>query len=475
MDGWATFTTRACAPPRRVLNNAVSPSTIRLKQASTIAEIRTLDAIQTLLTAAHHHLVQFNVGQDESTQGRRGGKDPRTLAAFALGQQADGVFLRKRSTSYVALVFDASEGSGELEQPLTALVGVEAHEDATRAMLGRSLFFIVRRALGLPHLMLRTAEGMQPTPVPLKDLYLHLQHQLRVGPEVVQRFEDKGSYLTHFYGAMMGKTAVSEAEGFRAAKSVVKAMAYKELGNVNDLVRDEILDAHDFSRDLDKMRELMRSMAGLKAEAERLQLNIERLEAVETAATRVVDEARRFVVHSMAHGMRALDEAEGELESVRRQMALQHKRNRLLEEKLQSLRETQAQLTEQLDGVKAKLAASDVAQRKAALESEVRTLQDQFRRHWAATVQAARGLAGMVEQLQRLLALDLVEAPALEAAVAALRPAAEAVLRPWPALAETLQQDAALDAVFPAFDLESFDGDLGRLEVSGKPTAFFLR
>jgi energy-coupling factor transporter ATP-binding protein EcfA2 len=423
-----------------------------------------LDAIQTLLTAAHHHLVQFNVGQDESTQSRRGGKEPRTLAAYALGQQADGVFLRKRSTSYVALVFDASEGSGELEQPFTALVGVEAHEDAARAMLGRSLFFIVRRALGLPHLLLRTAEGMQPAPVPLKDLYLHLQHQLRAGPEAVQRFEDKSSYLTHFYGAMMGKTAVSEAEGFRAAKSVVKAMAYKELGNVNDLVRDEILDAHDFSRDLDKMRELMRSMAGLKAEAERLQLNIERLEAVQASATRVVDEARRFVVHSMAHGMRAVDEAESELESVRRQMAAQHKRNRALEEKLQSLRELQDQLTEQLDGVKAKLAASDVAQRKAALESEVRTLQEQFRRHWAVTVQTARGLAGMVEQLQRLLALDLVEAPALDAAVAALRPAAEAVLRPWPALAEILQPDAALDAVFPAFDLESFDGDLGRLE-----------
>lgn len=56
-------------------------------------------------------------------------------------------------------------------------------------------------------------------------------------------------------------------------------------------------------------------------------------------------------------------------------------------------------MTEQLDGVKAKLAASDVAQRKVALESEVRTLQDQFRRHWAATVQASRGLTGMVEQL----------------------------------------------------------------------------
>ena len=210
---------------------------------------------------------------------------------------------------------------------------------------------------------------MQPVPVPVKDLYLHLQHQLRVGPEVVQRFEDKSSYLSHLYGAMMGKTAVSEPEAFRAAKSIVKAMAYKELGNVNDLVRDEILDAHDFSRDLDKMRELMRSMASLKAEAERLQQNIERLESVEAAATRVIDDARRYVVHSIAHSIRALDEAETDLESVRRQMTFQHKRNQLLEERLQGLREGQAQLNEQLDGIKAKLAASDVAQRKSALES----------------------------------------------------------------------------------------------------------
>lgn len=59
----------------------------------------------------------------------------------------------------------------------------------------------------------------------------------------------------------------------------------------------------------------------------------------------------------MAHSIRALDEAETELESVHRQMAFQHKRNQLLEERLQGLREGQAQLTEQLDGIKAKLAA----------------------------------------------------------------------------------------------------------------------
>jgi hypothetical protein len=78
--------------------------------------------------------------------------------------------------------------------------------------------------------------------------------------------------------------------------------------------------------------------------------------------------------------------------------------------------------------------------------------------------QAAHGLSSMVTQLQRLLDLDLAEAPALDAAVAALRPSAQAVLRPWSELHETLRQEARLEAVFPAFDLESFDGDLGRLE-----------
>lgn len=423
-----------------------------------------LDSIQTLLTAAHQHLVQFNIGQDESTQSRRGGKEPRTLAAYALGQQADGVFLRPRSTSYVALVFEASEAAGEQAPPFTALVGVEAQEDAARATLSRSLFFIVRRALGLPQLLQPAAADLPPVAVPLKDLYLHLQHQLRVGPEVVQRFEDKTRYLTHLYGAMMGKTAVSEAEAFRAAKAIVKAMAYKELGDVNHLVRDEILDAHDFSRDLDKMRELMRSMAGLKAEAERLQLNIERLEAVAAAAGRVLDDARRFVVTTVAQGLRAVDDAEGELESVRRQMALQTKRNLLLEERLQKLRGQQAQLTDQLDTVKARLATSDVAQRKAALESEVRSLQAQFRSHWAATVHAAGGMGRLAVQLQQLLALDLTAAPALAAAVDALRPTAQAVLRPWPAMATALQAEARLDADLPAFELESFDADLVRLE-----------
>ena len=110
-----------------------------------------LDAVQSIMTAARQGLYQFNAGQDESTQSRRGGKEPRTLAAYALGQLADNVFLRPRSMSYVAALFDASEGSDEQATPFTAVIGIEANAEQGKAHLQRTIFFVVKRALSLSH------------------------------------------------------------------------------------------------------------------------------------------------------------------------------------------------------------------------------------------------------------------------------------------------------------------------------------
>src|SRR5690606_19871243 len=43
------------------------------------------DALQTLMTAAHDNLFNYNPGQDETTQRGRGGKQVRTLASYVLG------------------------------------------------------------------------------------------------------------------------------------------------------------------------------------------------------------------------------------------------------------------------------------------------------------------------------------------------------------------------------------------------------
>ena len=425
-----------------------------------------LDAIQTVLTAAHQHLVQFNIGQDESTQSRRGGKEPRTLAAYALGQQADGVFLRSRSTSYAGIVFEASESAGERIEPFTALVGVEAFEDNRRAVLqGAPQFFIVRRALALDHLARRTGETLARSPLPLKELYVQLQHRLQADKTtVVQRFPDKGGYLQHLYGALMGKTAVGENEAVRAAKSIVRAMAYKELGNVNDLVRNEILEPHDFSRDLDKMRELMRSIAALKAEADRLALNLERLKIATESAQIALDESRRFVVTTIAHALRARGDTRDELASVQRQIATQDKRQAQLQEKVASLEAQETQLRGQLSSVEQRLSGSDVAQKKAALENEIRQQADQFRLHWTRVQEAARGIGVMAAQLGQLLTLDLVAVPALAAAVEVLYPTGTAVLKPWPAMAQAYAREARLDVELPAFEVEAFDTRLATLQ-----------
>lgn len=443
----------------------VFADTVLLTGESGSGKSTLLDAIQTVLTAAHQHLVQFNIGQDESTQSRRGGKEPRTLAAYALGQQADGVFLRPRSTSYAGIVFEASGQAGEEAMPLTALVGVEALEDGKRAVLsGAPLFFIVRRALSFDHLARRDGDALVRAPIPLKEIYLQLQHRLQAGPETVQRFPDKGGYLQHLYGALMGKTAVSEAESVRAARSIVKAMAYKELGNVNDLVRDEILEAHDFSRDLDKMRELMRSMAALKAEAERLELNLKRLDTAAESAQQVLDEARRFVVTTIAHALRARDEVHGELDSVRRQIGVQNKRQAELQARLASLKAQEDQLREQLRIVQGRLDESDVAREKAVLDNQIRLQADQFRLHWANVQTAAQGMTALAAKLDQLLALDLAAVPVLANAVDVLRPTASGLLKPWPAMAAAYACEARLDAELPAYDLEAFDAHLARLE-----------
>lgn len=427
-----------------------------------------LDSIQTVLTAAHQHVVQFNIGQDESTQRRRGGKEPRTLAAYALGQQADGVFLRNRSTSYTGIVFEASKQAGEQVEPFTALVGVEAFEDGRRAVLqGAPQFFIVRRALSLSHLTRRAGEALTELPLPLKELYVQLQHRLQAQANnvaaLVQRFPDKGSYLQHLYGVLMGKTAVGELDATRAARSLVKAMAYKELGNVNDLVRDEILEPHDFSKDLDKMRELMRSIASLKLEAERLALNLERLEAAQASADEVLDEARRFVTTTIAHALRTRSEAQDELASVHRQIATQDRKQKQLQEKLASFEAQETQLREQLRVVEKHLDDSDVAREKQALENQIRLQADQFRLHWGRVQEAAQGIGQMVAQLEQLLALDLCAVPALAAAVETMRAPAQLILRPWPAMARAYARDGMLETELPAFELEAFDAHLATL------------
>lgn len=436
-----------------------------------------LDAMQAVLTAARQGVFHFNAGQNESTQSRRGGKEPRTLHAYALGQCGSDVFLRQRATCYVALVFEPS--TGEEAEGFTALLGVEAHVDNGRADGGKPVFFLLRTAaLSLLHLLTmplgKTAAtvdadatlAQRPRAMGLKEAYAQLQIRLGLTPEQLSRHEGKDKYLEYLYGHLLGKKFVPEADATRCARSVVKAMAYREIGNVNDLVRDEILDEKDFSQEVGKMRQLMQEIARLKADAERLKLNIDRLQLVDDAASDVINLLRRHVVTLNAHALRLQAECIAERQSVETRQGRLHQQAGESQKRLSRIASERQLANDELALVQGELAQSKVAQEKQRLETSASQYAEQFRKEWRHVQEAAGQMDKLLGHVNQLLALDTQSLPDLHAAVTQLGPIARQAAKQWQPAKQPLLNEAKLDDDLAAFELEPLDKALTELEAA---------
>ncbi|MCP5435153.1 MAG: AAA family ATPase, partial [Chromatiaceae bacterium] len=162
------------------------------------------DAIQTVMTAAHENLFQYNPGQDETTQRGRGGKRVRSLASYVLGCD-DGSYARlDPSDGYLAAIFHPNKG--EAADPFTAIIAVRAWLDQagnnTVAREDAAQFYVLPGVeLEQKHFVLQTAVGRQI--VPLTDLQTLLIKEL--GKRHVERYDGKKAYLRRLYGALRGK------------------------------------------------------------------------------------------------------------------------------------------------------------------------------------------------------------------------------------------------------------------------------
>jgi len=126
------------------------------------------DAIQTLMTAAHENLFNYNPGQDETTQKGRGGKQVRTLASYVLGCD-DGSYARPHITDgYVAGIFHPTQG--ETGEAFTAVMCMRAHVDSAgaqkQARLDDLVFLIIPgEQLLLKHFVRHYADGKHIVPI----------------------------------------------------------------------------------------------------------------------------------------------------------------------------------------------------------------------------------------------------------------------------------------------------------------------
>jgi len=248
------------------------------------------DAIQTVMTAAHENLFQYNPGQDETTQRGRGGKRVRTLASYVLGCD-DGSYARLDPTDgYLAAVFSPTRG--ETADPFTAVIGIRAWLDTTGghsvARQDELLFLILPgEALSLDHFVREDKAGKYVTPLD------RIQHLLirEFGQRHVQKYDTKKAYLRRLYGALRDLAdSVTEQEAIAAARAFSRFMAYKPVRSINDFVAHEILERKDLGEAIRSISGQLKTIHAMDRDAERLVKSIAILDTARQYAGRYIQQ-----------------------------------------------------------------------------------------------------------------------------------------------------------------------------------------
>ena len=401
-----------------------------------------LDAIQTVLTATRGGVFFYNPGQEETTQGSRT-KEKRTLADYCLGREGES-FARDSAHSYLAAVF---EPSGDEEgMPLTAVVSAEAMVTGRKAELQKLGLYIVRqRALGWGHFEAMPAQGAESLQVvEVREFYAHLQRM--IGREAVEYFgDDKGLFLRALYGAFRGQKHVDEQEAVRAARALVKAIAYKPAGSIDTLVREELLEEDDISEDLKKVGELLRDIRSLTEEAKRLSESIGRLKAAKGAGEAALGKVAEIQAYDLARGRRLVARGEDELARKGNEIAASEAEAKRLRALVEVGERTLHQLMSSENSLRAQLEQHPAWNQKETLERKV---EEAERRAGEAILETTRwldGLAklveegGLIERLDGTLPTALANARA--AVVATLGPVRRLSARRLATVFETIPQN----------------------------------
>lgn len=236
------------------------------------------DALQTVMTAAHENLFQYNPGQDETTQRGRGGKRVRTLASYVLGCD-DGSYARLDPTDgYLCAIFHPTQG--ETAAPFSAVIAVRAWLDNSGgqkvARQDDAFFYILPgEQLSLSHLVRESKTERYVTPLDK----LHTLLIQEFGVNAVEKYDTKRAYLKRLYGVLRGlRDSVTEQEAMAAARAFSRFMAYKPVNSINKFVADEILERKDLGEAIRSVSNQLKTIHAMERDASKIKASIEVLQ-----------------------------------------------------------------------------------------------------------------------------------------------------------------------------------------------------
>jgi len=280
-----------------------------------------LDGLQTIMTAANKGIMNYNPGQDEVMQGQRRSKTKRTLESYVVGAEYNNFSRKDGAQGFMAAVFRPSKGEEHLK-PFTALVGasarVEGSGESRQAKLENIAFVIVDDAALTFEDFIKDTEANEY--VSVDRIVRHLQTKY----SLVRDFnEKKMDYLCALYGRFRGKSSVPKDEATNAAKAWVQSIAYRPIGSVHELVRDEILDFDEkqLQQDIERIGGLMRQVSNLRHESMRLQANVGKLVKLQTTIATANSAHESHVIQGMLVAKLQLKANEDAVNTRKKQIA----------------------------------------------------------------------------------------------------------------------------------------------------------
>ncbi|MFY0701761.1 MAG: hypothetical protein JXR04_13155 [Bermanella sp.] len=336
------------------------------------------DAIQTIMTAAHDNLFNYNPGQDEATQKGRG-KQVRTLASYVLGCD-DGSYARPGGANgYLAAVFHPTQG--ESGQPFTAVIGVSAYIDkAGNQAVARQSDFLLMIVAGhelTQSDFLLEEEGSSKQVVAVDKIFKRLQK--RCGQRAVEKYDTKKQYLRRLYSALQGRDdAISEREALNAAKAFSRFMAYKPVKSINGFVANEILEKKDLGEAIRSVSDLMKTIHAMESDANGLIDNIKVLLDARSNSQTYIDQWIDYqVAHYVAAKSRYVEDQSAYRDAKNQQQQLRSDLNHKQNER-ETAEARRKQSREELVGLEARRQGIPALKDKDHLEQEIIGFQKQL-------------------------------------------------------------------------------------------------
>ena len=335
-----------------------------------------LDGLQTVMTAAYNGILNYNPGQDEVTQGQRRGKSKRSVESYVVGAEYSKFSRPDGAQGYVAAVFRPDKNEPELN-PFTAVIAIAARVDGAgekRQAKLESFFQIVvdNSALSYSDFMLSPEEG---TCIPTE----HILRTLKKSHARIQEFHDrKKDYLSALYGRFRGKSGVTWDEAHQAARAWVQSIAYRPIGSVHELVRDEILDfdVKQLQQDVERISGLMRQVANLREEGQRLETSVSKLDALMGFLSETAKAHENHVQHGLLVARLQHKLAEDRAEACRHIVATAAASIAEIKARIGEREAHASTLEERKSMLRARLLGIPVAQQKMELERQRRASTD---------------------------------------------------------------------------------------------------